>query len=173
MPRSERCRVRGNCLDGIALPSRGQAPAAGGPPGAGRAAPTAHRAGASRRRGLSPSRRPLGLGERSKAVSDSLRTWRGHGRGGQAIERQGRSWKTIGPGPAARLLGAGRPARAEPRRRGLMQGRRKKPNSLLGRLWADSGPCAKCRHSEISGEASPVAAGFRSTTGRIGAQSRA
>jgi hypothetical protein len=28
MPRSERCRIRGNCLDGIALPSLAQAPVA-------------------------------------------------------------------------------------------------------------------------------------------------
>ncbi len=39
MPRSERCRIRGNCLQGIALPSPAQAPAAGRAPGAGRAAP--------------------------------------------------------------------------------------------------------------------------------------
>ena len=30
MPRSERCRIRGNCLDGIALPSLAQASVAGG-----------------------------------------------------------------------------------------------------------------------------------------------
>jgi hypothetical protein len=42
-----------------------------------RAAP---RAGASRRTGLSPSRRPLAvLGERSKAVSEALRTVARHG----------------------------------------------------------------------------------------------
>ena len=32
MPRSERCRIRGNCVHGIALPSRAQAPVAGGAP---------------------------------------------------------------------------------------------------------------------------------------------
>jgi hypothetical protein len=67
MPRSERGRIRGNCRQRIALPSLAQAPAAGGAP--------AHRAGASRRTGLSPSGdRWAGLGERSKAVSEDLRT---------------------------------------------------------------------------------------------------
>jgi hypothetical protein len=99
MPRSGRCRIRGNCLDGIALLSLAQAPvagaapaaarasAAGGASGAGRAPPAgaAPRAGASRRTGLSPSRRPLAvLGERSKAVSEALRTvaraWASEGR---------------------------------------------------------------------------------------------
>jgi hypothetical protein len=41
----------------------------------------AHRAGASRRTGLSPSGdRWAGLGERSKAVSEALRTGKGMGR---------------------------------------------------------------------------------------------
>jgi hypothetical protein len=82
MPRSERCRIRGNCLDGIALPFLAQAPVAGGPcrrrrPGAGRAPPAL--GGPSGRsepsNGLEPFGRPLaGLGERSKAVSEALRT---------------------------------------------------------------------------------------------------
>src|ERR1700722_6841523 len=36
LPRSERCRIRGNCVHGIALPSLAQAPVAGGAPGAAR-----------------------------------------------------------------------------------------------------------------------------------------
>jgi hypothetical protein len=34
MPRSERCRIRGNCLHGIALLSLAQGPVAAGAPGA-------------------------------------------------------------------------------------------------------------------------------------------
>ena len=71
MPRSERCRIRGNCLHGIALPSLAQAlslterlalPGQRQGHGRGQAAPAsaAHRAGASRRKGLEPFRRPLG-----------------------------------------------------------------------------------------------------------------
>jgi hypothetical protein len=78
-------------------------------PGAGRAAPAS---GGSLGRsepsnGLEPFRRPLaGLGERSKAVSEALRTVARHERATRP------SWKTIGAGPAMRLLRAGRPARA-------------------------------------------------------------
>jgi hypothetical protein len=73
----------------------------------------AQRAGASRRTGLSPSGDPLRLGERSMPVSKALgtvaRAWAREA-GGRATRP---SWKTIGAGPAARLLRAGRPARAE------------------------------------------------------------
>jgi hypothetical protein len=52
----------------------------------------AHRAGASHRTGLSPSRPPLaGLGERSKAVSKAMRTVAGAWAGKQAVERQART----------------------------------------------------------------------------------
>jgi hypothetical protein len=75
----------------------------------------AQRAGASRRTGLSPSGDPLRLGERSMPVSKALgtvaRAWAREA-GGRATRP---SWKTIGAGPAARLLRAGRPARAEAR----------------------------------------------------------
>jgi len=60
----------------------------------------AHRAEASRR-GLSPlGDRWAGLGERSKAVSEALRTVArlGRGAGGRATRP---SWKTIGSGPAS------------------------------------------------------------------------
>jgi hypothetical protein len=82
MPRSERCRIRGNCLHGIALPSPAQAPAsrrapdAGGAPGDSRAARrrAAHRARASRRTGSS-LRRPLGgFGRAVESRPEGLRT---------------------------------------------------------------------------------------------------
>jgi hypothetical protein len=80
MPRSERCRIRGNYTNATPGHARGQAPAAGRAPGAGRAAQasSAHRAGASRRTGLSPS------GDRWRvwgaAESGQEAPWRGHGR---------------------------------------------------------------------------------------------
>ena len=118
MPRSERCRIRGNCLDGIALPSLAQAPVAGGAPAAGRAAPAS--GGSSGRsepsNGLEPFRRPLaGLGERSKAVSEALRTvaraWASgkaeHGRR-SGPGRQRASWGLGGPrGPSSQARAHG------------------------------------------------------------------
>ena len=118
MPRSEHCRIRGNCLNGIVLLSLAQVPAADGAPGDGRAAPAS--GGSSGRsepsKGLEPFRRPLGRsGERSKPVSEALRTVARHGRGagGRATRP---SWMPIGAGPAARLLGswAARAGRARP-----------------------------------------------------------
>jgi hypothetical protein len=135
MPRSERCRIRGNCLHGIALPALAQAPVVDGAPGAGREGRrrAARRAGASRRTGLSPSGDHWRVWAGGRKPSAWL--WgpsRGHGPATRP------SWKTIGAGPAARLLGAGRPARAEARRRGLHGGYWKNPNRLLWPLWADS-----------------------------------
>jgi hypothetical protein len=122
MPRSERCRIRGNCLHGIALPSRAQAPVAdrapgagrgsclGRPPAAGRApaggrAPGAGRAvpasggSSGRSEGLSPSGDRRAVESRQQGSEN-----RSEGMG----ERQGPSWKTIG-GRAAR---AGRASQA-------------------------------------------------------------
>jgi hypothetical protein len=65
MPRSERCRIRGNCLHGIALPSLAQAPVAGG---------------ASGRRGWSPSGDRWGFGRAAGCRQPgSEDRWRGHG----------------------------------------------------------------------------------------------
>jgi hypothetical protein len=61
MPRSERRRIRGNCLDGIALPSLAQAPVAGGAPAAGRGAPASGAQTTSFP--LSPPINPAGLYE--------------------------------------------------------------------------------------------------------------
>ena len=76
----------------------------------------AHRAGASRRTGLSPPGRPLA--EFGRAVEGRQRGSKNRGEA-SAREAGGRatrsSWKTIGAGLAARLLGAARPARAEAR----------------------------------------------------------
>src|SRR5580692_12929069 len=62
MPRSERCRIRGNCLHGIAPLSLAQAPVAGAAPAADRAAPAwGGRSGRSEPpNGVEPFRRPLG-----------------------------------------------------------------------------------------------------------------
>ena len=99
MPRSERGRVRGNCLQGIALPFLAQAPAADEAGSAERQAlverprrrawrwlsgPASDGASGRREPGLEPFSRPLaGLGERSKAVSEALgtvaRAWVGAG----------------------------------------------------------------------------------------------
>jgi hypothetical protein len=71
MPRSERCRSRGNCLHGIALLALAQAPVAGGAvPASGEVLALGERPGvgrligrSGRRTGLSPAGdRPLGLG---------------------------------------------------------------------------------------------------------------
>jgi hypothetical protein len=70
----------------------------------------ADRAGASRRSGVSPSGdRWAGLGERSKPVSEALRTVARAWARGQAVERQGRAGRRSGPGPAACLPGPGDP----------------------------------------------------------------
>ena len=103
MPRSERCRIRGNCLDGNALPSRAQPPAGAerltaaerpsllehprrliGPERAEEGARDCGRVWAS---GREPSARPRG-------------SWRGHGRGagGRA------TWAGAGRRSAALLL---------------------------------------------------------------------
>ena len=82
MPRSERGRVRGNCLQGIALPFLAQAPAAGGAPAAGQAAPA------------SGGRWGAGLGERSKAVREALRTVTGAWAGAGGVSgRKRASWR--------------------------------------------------------------------------------
>ena len=80
------CRIRGNCLHGIALPSLAQAPVADAAPCADRAAMAS---GLSSGRsepsdGLSPSGERRSLGERSKAVSEAQRTVAGHGRAHRA-----------------------------------------------------------------------------------------
>jgi hypothetical protein len=110
VPRSERGRIRGDCLHRIALLSLAQAPVAGGGPGAARAARrrAVVGAGASRRTGLSPSGDPLGRAWASgRKPSASLSgPWRGHRRATRP------TWKTIGARPAARLLRAVRPAGA-------------------------------------------------------------
>jgi hypothetical protein len=114
MPRSERCRIRGNCLDGIALPSPAQAPVADGAPGAGQSGPrprTAHRAGASRT-GLSPSGDRWRVWAGSGPAVEALRTAARHGRE-QAVERQGRTGRRSGPGRPRVSWGLGGP-------RGLM-----------------------------------------------------
>jgi len=93
----------------------------------------AHPAGASRR-GLSPS------GDRWAGSSRRSARRRGsEDRGEDMRERQGRAGRRSGPGRQARLLGAGQPTRAE--RAGAGSSRPlEKPNRLLWRLWAGSGP---------------------------------
>jgi hypothetical protein len=104
VPRSERCRIQGNCADAIPGHARGQAPAAGGAPGAARTAPASGGSSGPREpsNGLEPFRRPLvGLGS-SPCRRGSEDLGQGHGRGKQAVERQGRSRKTIGGRPASK-----------------------------------------------------------------------
>jgi hypothetical protein len=136
MPRSERCRIRGNCLQGIALLSLAQAPVADGAPAADRAA---RRAGASRRTGLSPS------GERwrgwASGRNPSARlSGRGQGMGeGSRRSSDKAQLEDDRPGPASALPG-GWAARA---------GRGSQPRAHRGRRigfgGANSGACFR-RH---------------------------
>jgi hypothetical protein len=106
MPRSERCRIRGNCLDRIPLPSLAQAPVARAAerlPLVERLASAAHRAGGSRRTALSPS------GDRATARSAGL----GDRPAVEALRTVARAWAELedpGPGPAAPPGGWDRPA---------------------------------------------------------------
>jgi hypothetical protein len=119
MPRSERCRIRGSCLHGIALPSLTQAPVAGGAPVASerpalveRSRPelqslaerlalverprrwAAHWTGASRRTGLSPS------GGRWRVLGGGLGNAENHGSGGGDTGVCGRAPSTKEPATA-------------------------------------------------------------------------
>ena len=107
MPLSERYRIRGNCLHGIAplslaqAPVADRAPAAGGAPGARRTAPASGGSSgrASRRTVLEPSGDRWRVSQAIETISEALRTV------ARAWARGRRStWKTIGAGPAARLL---------------------------------------------------------------------
>jgi hypothetical protein len=100
MPRSERCRIRGNCAHGTPGHAWGQAPAAGGAPVAWASGPggAAHRAGASPRTGLRPSGDGWRFVRAVKAVSEVLRTVARAWAWAQAVERQGRAGR---PRPAS------------------------------------------------------------------------
>jgi hypothetical protein len=130
MPRSECGRVRGNCTDATPGHARGQAPVAGRAPGAVERScrrpeslalverlrrRAAHRAGASRRTGLSLSGDRWRVG---RAVDGRQRGSEDRGEGNGRATRP--SWKTIGAGPAARL-GAGAARAGRTRRPGLME----------------------------------------------------
>jgi hypothetical protein len=164
MPRSERCRIRGNCLHGIALPSLAQAPAADGAPGAAGLVPPTERLAMVERPGvgrlIGPGRaverawvrRPLaGFG---RAVETRQRGSEDCGESvgrGQAVERQGRAERAALSAPFMGLRPAignfnvfCRPLRWPPdtiERRAL--GLWSKPNRLLWPLWAGSRSRAK------------------------------
>jgi hypothetical protein len=119
MPRSERCRIRANCLQGIAAPfpcasscRRRKRLSLDERPGVGRLVGPS-----GRLKGLESFRRPGAGGWRTvKAVSEALRTVAR----ARASDKQRPSWKTIGAGPAARL-GAGAARAGRDSQAGLME----------------------------------------------------
>ena len=146
MPRSERGRIRGNCLHGIALPSLAQAPAAGGAPAAGRASAAGGAPGAGRAPGvgrlIGPERRRTGLdfqaaaGRVGRAVESRQRGSedRGEGMG----ERQGRAGRRSGPGRQRASWGLGGPRGPSSQARAHGGGRRKNPIAFYGGLGTKS-----------------------------------
>jgi hypothetical protein len=120
MPRSERCGIRGNCLDGIAMLSLAQAPVAGGAAG-GRGALGAGRtalasggsSGRSEPSGLEPFRRPLGgfrraVESRQRGSKNRGEAWAGGRRSSDKAELEDdrvRAGKRPSSGPGGQRAG--------------------------------------------------------------------
>jgi hypothetical protein len=109
MPRSERGRIRGNCLDGIALLSLAQAPVAGAEP-----LPLVERLAMVARLWRRAARRAgagrATAGRVGRTIESRQRGSKNRGEG--MGERQGRAGRRLVPGRSA-PPGARQPARAE------------------------------------------------------------